>query len=118
MSDLRLDGDRDLALNGAGDDVLTIDGADLVAQDVAEALATPLGSLPWDPDAGSDLHQWLLLETVEAAAIIAELERVATADPRVDAATVTARQLPDGTFRLGFRTLDGVEISLPYEVPG
>ena len=118
MSDLRLDADRDIALDGAGEDALTVDGAALVVQDVAEALATPLGSLPWDRAAGSDLLSWLNYEVVSDAVIIAEIERVAAADTRVDAATVAARQLPDGTFRLRFVTLGGVEIELPYEVPG
>ena len=99
MSDMLLQ-DRDIAIAGDGHAAL-VSGAALVAQDVSEALEIPRGSLLWDEAAGSDLHLFLN-DTVTPAAVIAELERVARAEPRVDAASVVARRRVDGKYELRF----------------
>lgn len=105
----------------ATEDLLTIDGAALVGQDVAEALRTPRGSLPWDLDAGSELLDMLGDLFVAADDVQAELRRVALADPRVDAATVDTRgpaASRGGAYELAFRTVGSdqlIELSVPAE---
>lgn len=99
----------------ATEDLLTIDGAALVGQDVAEALRTPRGSLPWDLDAGSDLLDLLGDLLVAADDVQAELRRVALADARVDAATVDTRRR-GGAYELAFRAVGSdqlIELSVP-----
>lgn len=105
-SDIRLDDDRDIAIDG--DDLAVIDGPALVAQDVREEIDTPLGSLFWDRSAGSHLRKWLLAASASPPGVTEELERVALRDPRVDAETVHAEQRPDGSYRLRFRVLGHV----------
>ena len=115
-TDVRLDG------HAAGDlvttptaDLAPVDGAALVAQDIAEAVVTPLGSLPWDRNAGSNLPQWLNSPHRGAEEVLAELRRVAAEDPRVDVRTITARQDQDRRFILSFRPLGSsaaVELAL------
>lgn len=106
-TDVRLDG------HVSGDFVITptadltpISGPAVVAQDVAEEVVTPLGSLPWDRSAGSNLPRWLNSPHRGAAEVLAELRRVAAKDPRVDVLTITARQDRDGRYLLSFRALD------------
>lgn len=86
-----------------------LEGPALVAQDVAEALRTPRGSLPWDRDAGSDLLLWLNSPVVRDEVAEAEIRRVAIADPRVDAATVAVGRVHEG-YRLSFRVLGSAEL--------
>lgn len=100
-SDLRLDRDRDVILDPAGG-LVEISGPELVAQDLAEELSIPRGSLPWDREAGSDLLFWLNDRSPRDYEVEGELRRVALRDPRVDAATVTAAR--DGAgYALRFR---------------
>lgn len=105
-TDVRLDGHAagDLVTTPAAD-LAPVDGAALVAQDIAEAVVTPLGSLPWDRNAGSNLPQWLNSPHRGAEEVLAELRRVAAHDPRVDVRTITARQDQDRRFILSFRPL-------------
>ena len=115
------DGDpwgTDVALAEDAADVAVVDvglsrlaGPAVVAQDVAEALRTPRGSLPWDRDAGSDLLRWLNSAATQAEVAEAEIRRVAIADPRVDAATVAVgRDEAGGGYRLVFRALASTEL--------
>ena len=116
-ADIRLDGGRD-ALADAGGDLARIDGPALVAQDVAEELAIPRGSLPWDRTAGSDLLLWLNDRSPRDYEVEGELRRVALRDPRVDAATVSAARDGDG-YLLRFRALGSVEeLALRFDLPG
>ena len=101
--DALLDENRDFAVQG--ETGITVTGARLVAQDVQESILIPRGSLPWDRDDGSDVLTWLHLESTPLGTIIAELERVALADARIDAASVAAEQLPDGRYRLAFAVI-------------
>ncbi|MCY4377334.1 MAG: hypothetical protein OXC31_26545 [Spirochaetaceae bacterium] len=102
--DALLDADRDFAVQDDETGV-SVTGARLVAQDVRESLLIPRGSLPWDRGDGSDVLLWLNLEGTPPGAIIAEIERVALADPRIEAASVVAEQLVDGRYRLAFSVI-------------
>lgn len=102
-SDLRLDSARDLIPDPAGG-LVDLSGPELVAQDLAEELSIPRGSLPWDREAGSDLLFWLNDRSPRDYEVEGELRRVALRDPRVDAATVTAAR--DGAgYALHFRAV-------------
>lgn len=109
---------QDVALDGGGQDVTVIDGGltaiegpAVVAQDMAEALRTPRGSLPWAIKAGSDLVRMLNSAVAHDAVAEAEIRRVALADPRVDASTVTVGRADTrgGRYRLAFRVLSSAE---------
>ena len=116
-TDVRLDGDvaGDVAVTPT-DDLAQIDGPALVAQDIAEAVATPRGSLPWDPSAGSNLLQWLNSPYPRAAEVLAELRRLAAGDPRVDVRTIDARSDRDGHYLLSFRPLGAIDtVALSFD---
>ena len=115
-SDLRIDRDRDAIQDPAGD-LAEVSGAALVAQDVAEELSIPRGSLPWDRKAGSDLLFWLNDRSPRDYEVEGELRRVALRDPRVDAATVTAAR--DGAgYALRFRAVGSpAEQTLRFDLP-
>ncbi len=116
-SDLRLDADRDAVPDPAGD-LAELSGPELVAQDLAEELSIPRGSLPWDREAGSDLLFWLNDRSPRDYEVEGELRRVALRDPRVDAATVTAAR--DGAgYALRFRAVGSLaEQALRFDLPG
>lgn len=106
MTDVRLDGHvaGDVAVTPT-DDLALIDGPALVSQDLAEAAVTPLGSLPWDRQAGSNLLQWLNSPHQRDTEVLAELRRLATQDPRVDVRTIAVHRDRDGYYVLAFRPL-------------
>lgn len=110
-TDARLDGHLagDVAVTPT-DDLAQIDGPALVAQDIAEAVATPLGSLPWDPSAGSEIPRWLNSPHPRDAEVLAELRRVASKDPRVDVRTIAARSDREGEYILSFRPLGSLSV--------
>jgi len=89
-------------------DVETVSGPACVAQDIDRTLKIAPGRLIWDPEAGSSMPLMLNDSGIEANAVIAELERVAGEDPRVDPLSVSARRLGTGRFRLEFRPLNAV----------
>ena len=103
-SDIALNHERDLIFTPAGD-VETTTGATLIAQDIAEEASIPRSSVLWDNDAGSDMFDFINDPHASDEAIIAELERLALKDPRVDAATVRAHRLADGRFELRFHAI-------------
>lgn len=74
MADVELDS-RDLPLQ-LGDAAPLVSGARLAAQNIIETIYTPVGSLPWDREAGSYLFQ-MLNDLVGPETIQAELRRVA-----------------------------------------
>ena len=110
-TDVRLDGHApgDLAVTPTAD-LAQIDGPALVAQDIAEEVVTPRGSLPWDTAAGSDLLQWLNSPWPRDAEVLAELRRVAARDPRVDVRTIAARSDREGEYTLSFRPLGAAAV--------
>ena len=65
-----------------------IDGAELEAQNIVEAIYTPLGSLPWEPLDGSLLTTYLN-DLVDPEEIIAELRRVTLQQDGVIESTVS-----------------------------
>ncbi|MDR0402021.1 MAG: hypothetical protein LBH35_00365 [Treponema sp.] len=86
----------------ADGDIKLVSGPATVAQDIDQALKITPGSLYWDKDAGSSLLFMLNDSESSAASVIAELERVAIADPRVDTESVRAYQAGTNRFRLEF----------------
>lgn len=105
-TDLKLD-DRDVSFLSSGD-LETISGGALIAQDIAEEASIPLGSVPWDREAGSTMYQFLNDPNVDEDDVIQELERLALKDTRVDASTVKAVWTADGRFSLKFTPLNTV----------
>ena len=100
--------DDDIVFTADGD-VDVISGPALVAQDIDQTLKITPGRLLWDKETGSSLMMMLNDAGVGADAVIAELERVATDDPRVDPLSVHPEQIDDKKFRLEFRPLGAVK---------
>jgi len=114
-TDLKLT-DDDIVFTPDGD-VETVSGPACVAQDIARTLKTAPGRLAWDRDAGSSMPLMLNDSGIEAGAAVAELERVAEDDPRVDPLSVRARSVGQGRFRLEFRPLGAVAAeTLEYDL--
>jgi hypothetical protein len=100
--------DDDLVFTPDGD-IKTVSGPACVAQDIDQELKVTPEALVWDKKAGSSLR--LMLNDVDStpAMVIAELERVAIADSRVDPATVKAREITPGKYRLEFTPLAAIK---------
>lgn len=115
-TDLYLDENRDVVFTTDGD-VQLASGARLVAQDIREALSIHVGAVTWDKEAGSTLLDQLNSELDVDLTVCNELERVALADPRVDASTVVATRLENGTFRLAFAVIGELdEVQLLFDL--
>jgi len=99
--------DDDIVFTPDGD-VEIVSGAACVAQDIDQTLKTTPGSLVWDEEAGSTMTEMLNAAGIDANAVIAELERVAFEDQRVEPLSVSAQQKSDKNFRLEFRPLGAV----------
>lgn len=101
--------DDDIGFTADGD-VETVSGSACIAQDIDQELKITPGALPWDEEAGSTVLLMLNDAESDAASVMAELERVAIADPRVDPATVKASELSgDAKYRLEFTPVAAVE---------
>jgi hypothetical protein len=100
--------DDDIVFTEDGDAVV-ISGPACVAQDIDQALKTSPGFLSWDKDAGSSLVLMLNDAGSTDAAALAELERIAIADPRVDPASVKASAIAPGRFKLEFTPLTALK---------
>lgn len=70
-------------------------GGAVVAHEIVRALQTPRGSLPWAPDRGLDLRQFVG-SAVRVTQIEADIEAEVLADDRVEAASVTVEHLTGG----------------------
>lgn len=90
-------------------DVALVSGPAMVAQDIDQTLKITSGALSWDKESGSSLLLMLNDAQSSAQAIIAELERVAIADARVNPDRVKAYQRASGTFRLEFTPMSAVK---------
>ena len=99
--------DDDVVFTPDGD-IEIVSGPACVAQDIDQTLKIAQGRLVWDKDAGSTMPLMLLAAGIDANAVIAELERVATADPRVDPITVGAKQIEEKKYRLEFQPMEAV----------
>jgi phage baseplate assembly protein W len=100
--------DDDIVFTSDGD-IELVSGAACVAQDIDQTLKTTPGSLYWDRDTGSSLPYMLNGSEAGADAVVAELERVAVADARVDPESVKAWQTALGRFRLEFAPVGAVK---------
>ena len=108
--------DDDVVFTPDGD-IEIICGPATVAQDIDQELKIAVGRLVWDKSAGSSMMLMLNDSGSDPQAVIAELERVAAADRRVDPISVAARQLDDKRFRLQFRPMDAVTTAvLEYDL--
>ena len=108
--DMKLDENRDVIFTPDGDVELQ-DGPRLVAQDVREELSIAFASVEWDRQAGCHLLDTLNSTSADDV-VIAEIERVAIKDPRVDASTVKAEKRADGRFSLSFSVVGSLETAL------
>jgi hypothetical protein len=96
--------DDDIVFTSDGD-VALVSGPRMAAQDIDQTLKTTPGALYWDKEFGSSMLLFLNDNTVDAATVIAELERVAVADARVDPDSVKAREIGTNKYRLEFTPL-------------
>jgi hypothetical protein len=110
--------DDDIIFSEDGD-VAVVSGSACVSQDIDQALKITPGFLPWDKKAGSSLLLMLNDAGSSDAVALAELERVAIADPRVDPASVKASVIAPGKFRLEFTPLSAIRPEiLDYDITG
>jgi hypothetical protein len=100
--------DDDLVFTADGD-IALVSGPACIAQDIDQTLKLTPGRLLWDKEAGSSLLFMLNDSNSDPAAVIAELERVAIEDPRVDPASVKAVQTGEKQFRLHFTPLNALK---------
>jgi hypothetical protein len=100
--------DDDIVFTPDGDAEL-VSGPACVAQDIGQQLKIAPGALVWDTQAGSSMLLFLNDSGADHSAVIAELERVAIADPRVDPTTVKATQVSGGKCRLEFTPLQAIK---------
>jgi hypothetical protein len=100
--------DDDMVFTPDGD-VALISGPAMVAQDIDQTIKVMTGALYWDKEIGSSMLLMLNDAESSAEAIIAELERVAIADARVNPDSVKAYQSTSGTFRLEFTPMSAVK---------
>lgn len=105
-TDFRL-ADDDIVFTSDGD-IELVSGPAMAAQDIDQTLKTTPGALYWDKSIGSALLYMLNDSESEAASVIAELERVAVADKRVNPESVMAYQTAPGRFRLEFTPVSAV----------
>jgi hypothetical protein len=99
--------DDDIVFTPDGD-VEIVSGPACVAQDIDQTLKTTPGRLPWDKEEGSTLMLMLNASGIDHNAVIAELERVAIADPRVDPNVVIAKRKDEKKYRLEFQPIGAI----------
>jgi phage baseplate assembly protein W len=99
--------DDDIVFTPDGD-VEIVSGPACVAQDIDQTLKTAPGRLVWDKEAGSTMMLMLNDSGSDANAVIAELERVAGDDPRVDLISVSAKRRDEKKYRLEFQPVDAI----------
>jgi hypothetical protein len=110
--------DNDIVFTPDGD-LAVVSGVACVAQDIDQTLKITPGRLYWDDKTGSSLPFILNDAGSSSSAVIAELERVAIADLRVDPASVKASVDMDGVYHLAFTPLSAVkEETLEYDLKG
>jgi hypothetical protein len=99
--------DDDIVFTADGD-IALVSGAAMAAQDIDQTLKVAAGSLYWDKQTGSTMPLMLNNSESDAASVIAELERAAIADARVDPDSVKAYRSAPGKFRLEFTPVSAV----------
>ncbi|MDR1127697.1 MAG: hypothetical protein LBL20_00150 [Treponema sp.] len=100
--------DDDLVFTSDGD-IALVSGPRMVAQDIDQTLKITPGALYWDKKIGSSMLLFLNDNAVDAATVIAELERVAIADARVDPDSVKAREIGANQYRLEFTPIGAIK---------
>lgn len=100
--------DDDIIFTPDGD-IEIISGPACVAQDIDQTLKIEEGRLYWDKEVGSSMPLMLNDAAPDMDAITAELERVATEDPRVNPETVKAYERLPGKYRLDFTPLGAIK---------
>lgn len=100
--------ENDIVFTADGD-VKIVSEAAMVAQDIAQSLQVIKGSLYWDKERGSTMPLFLNDNNSDSASMIAELERVAMDDIRVDPDSVSVYQKADGVFVLEFTPIGTVQ---------
>jgi hypothetical protein len=83
-------------------DVLLVSGPACVAQDIDQALKTGIGRLFWDREEGSTMPLMLNDSVIDNNAVLAELDRVAVKDQRVNPTSVNVYRKDEKTYRLEF----------------
>ena len=108
--------DDDIIFTPDGD-VELVSGPACVAQDIDQTLKTTKGRLFWDKDEGSTMMLMLNDSASDPNAVMAELERVALADQRVDPTSVEVYRKDLKTYRLNFRPVGSVTTeTLEYDL--
>lgn len=100
--------DDDIVFTADGD-IRLVSGGAMVAQDITQSLKVIKDSLYWDKETGSTMPLFLNDNNSDAASVIAELERIAMDDVRVDPDSVSAYQKADGLFALEFTPIGEVQ---------
>lgn len=100
--------DDDIVFTADGDAAL-VSGPAMIAQDIDQTLKTTPGALYWDNETGSTMLLALNDSEAGADSVIAELERVAIADLRVNPESVKAYQTGPGKYRLEFTPMAAVQ---------
>ena len=108
--------DDDIVFTPDGD-VETISGPACIAQDIDQTLKTTKGRLFWDREEGSTMMLMLNDSAVDHNAVLAELERVAIKDQRVDPTSVDVHKKDWRINRLNFRPVGSVDTqTLEYDM--
>jgi hypothetical protein len=100
--------DDDIVFTSDGD-IELVSGAAAVAQDIDQTLKTTPGALYWDQDIGSAMLYMLNSSEADTLSCIAELERVAIADARINPDSVKAVEKAPKKFRLEFTPMNAVK---------
>jgi len=108
--------DDDVVFTSDGD-IELVGGPAMVAQDIDQSLKLTRGALYWDKETGSTMLNMLNDSESDANSIIAELERVAIADARVNPDSVKAYQTAPGKFQLEFTPMSAIKPEvLDYDI--
>jgi hypothetical protein len=114
-SDFKLFND-DIVFTPDGD-VELISGPACVAQDIDQTLKTGIGRLFWDKEEGSTMMLMLNDSAIDPNAVLAELERVAIKDQRVNPTSVNPYRKDMKTYRLEFMPIKSVSTqTLEYDL--
>jgi len=108
--------DDDIVFTPDGDAEL-ISGPACVAQDIDQTLKTSTGRLFWDKEEGSTMMLMLNDSASDPNAVLAELERVAIKDQRVNPTSVNPYRRDLKTYRLEFMPVKSVTTqTLEYDL--
>jgi hypothetical protein len=108
--------DDDIVFTPDGD-VELVSSPACVAQDIDQTLKTAKGRLFWDKEEGSTMMLMLNDSAIDPNAVLAELERVAIKDQRVNPTSVNPYRKDLKTYRLEFMPVKSVSTqTLEYDI--